>query len=466
MPFAKRLLLSALLGSLATPAMAQRWATVWAGSDQGPYPTGNASAQPDLSFAFPHPELGAHEQSFRMIIKPDLWSRQMRFRFSNAFGTKPVTFDTAFAGLQMSGAAVAPGTNRPVTFGGRKTVTVAPGALVWSDAVTLPFIGNPAAPELAGRKLAVTFHVPGDSGPMTWHAKAMTTSYVTAPDAGAIGELEDDSAYPNSTTSWYFLDAADAILPADVQVVLCLGDSITDGTASTLNGDDRWTDVLSRRLHAANGLRIAVVNAGIGGNQVVGPLEYSPAKPFAGGPSVTARLERDVLSLSGISEVIWMEGINDLGAANAPADNVANAMRSVVERIRARIKGAKVFGATLTSSRSSTVPGYGSVDTDRRRHALNDLIRKPGLFDGVMDFDAATLDMQTGELRPEFVPSSTTGGPGDKLHPNRAGYLAMGNAVELRLLAPGEAAPRPRPRPRPRPAVVDQPADPLAAAPE
>ena len=457
MSLPRKLLLAAVLACLASPAMAQRWATVWAGSDQGPYPSGNPSAQPDLSFAFPHPELGSHEQSFRMIIKPDLWSRQMRFRFSNAFGTKPVTFDAVFAGLQMSGAAVAPETNRPVTFGGRKTVTVAPGALVWSDAVSLPFVHDPAAPELAGRKLAVTFHIPGDSGPMTWHAKAMTTSYITAPDAGAIGEIEDDSAYPNSTTSWYFLDAADAIVAPGTEVVLCLGDSITDGTASTLNGDDRWTDVLSRRLHALGGQRIAVVDAGIGGNQVIGPLEYSAAKPFSGGPSATSRLDRDVLGLSGITEVIWFEGINDLGAANAAPDNVANTMRGVIERIRGKIKGAKVFGATLTSSRSSTAPGYGTVDTDNRRHALNGLIRKPGLFDGVIDFDAATLDPQTGELRPEFVPPSTAGGPGDKLHPNRAGYLAMGNAVELRLLmAP---APPPRPRPRPRPAPTAAPDD-------
>ena len=247
MPFPTRSLLAAALAFIASPAMAQHWATVWSASDQGPYPAGNASAQPDLSFTFPHPETGSHEQSFRLVIKPDLWSRQMRFRFSNAFGTKPVTFDTAFVGLQMSGAAVAPGTNRPVTFGGKKTVTVQPGAQVWSDAVGLPFVHDAAGPDLAGRKLAVTFHIPGDSGPMTWHAKAMTTSYVTAPDAGAIGELEDDSAYPASTTSWYFLDAADAILPVDTRVVVCLGDSITDGTASTLNGDDRWTDVLSRR---------------------------------------------------------------------------------------------------------------------------------------------------------------------------------------------------------------------------
>ncbi len=456
MPFLPRPLLVTLLSLFATPAMAQHWATVWTGSDQGPYPVGNPSAQPDLSFAFPHPETGSHEQSFRLIIKPDLWGRQMRFRFSNSFGTKPVTFDTAFAGLQLSGAAVMPGTNRPVTFGGKNTVTLAPGAQAWSDPVALPFARNPA--DMAGRKLAVTFHVPGDSGPMTWHAKALTTSYVTAPGAGAVGALEDEGAYPNSTTSWYFLDAADAMAPPDTRVVVCLGDSITDGTASTLNGDDRWPDVMSRRLHAVDAGRLAVVNAGIGGNQVAGPADYGPAKPFSGGPSATARLERDVLGLSGVTHVILFEGINDLGAASANPDAVAGAMHALADRVRAKFKGVTVAGATVTSSRGSSNPGYGTADTDARRHALNDLIRKPGLFDAVIDFDTATVDPQTGELRPEFVPPSTYGGPGDKLHPNRAGYLAMGNAVELRLFAPAEPPkPRPRPRPRPAPGPADAP---------
>ncbi len=456
MPLSTRLLLAAALAAVATPAAAQRWATVWSGSDQGPYPVGNASAQPDLGFAFPHPETGSHEQSFRLIIKPDLWGRQMRFRFSNSFGTRPVTFDTALAGLQMSGAAVTAGTNRPITFAGKRTVTVAPGAQVWSDAVTLPFVHDAA--EMAGRKLAVTFHIPGDSGPMTWHAKAMATSYVTAPDAGAVGELEDDGAFPTSTTSWYFLDAVDAMAPADTRVVVCLGDSITDGTASTLNGDDRWPDVLSRRLHAVDAGRIAVVNAGIGGNQVTGPADYAPAKPFAGGPAATARLDRDVLGLSGVTHVLIFEGINDLGAANANPDTVAAGVKTLVDRIRAKFRGVKVIAATVTSSRGSPNPGYGTVDTDNRRHALNDLLRKPGLFDGLIDFDAATVDPQTGELRPEFVPPSTFGGAGDKLHPNRAGYLAMGNAVELRLLAPAEP-PRARPRPRARPAAEAPAAD-------
>ena len=455
MPRPTALLTTAFL-LLAPPAFAQRWATVWAGADQGPYPSGNASVQPDLSAAFAHPESGSHDQSFRLVIKPDLWGRQMRFRFSNAYGTRPVTFDTAFAGLQMSGAAVVAGTNRPLTFAGKKAVTIPPGAQTWSDPVALPFVHDPASPELAGRKLAITFHIPGDSGPMTWHAKAMTTSYVTAPDGGAIGELEDDSAYPYSTTSWYFLDAADAMAAPDTRVIVCLGDSITDGTASTLNGDDRWTDVLSRRLHAEDGQRVAVVNTGIGGNQVLGPADYTAAKPFAGGPSAAARLERDVLALSGVTDVIVFEGVNDLGAATANPDAVANGMKALVDRLRAKFKGVRVVGATLTSSRGSPVPGYGTVDTDNRRHTLNDLIRKPGLYDAVIDFDSATVDPQTGELRPEFVPPSTAGGPGDKLHPNRAGYLAMGGAVDLRSLVPA-LPPRPRPRPRPRPAAA--PAD-------
>ncbi len=189
MPPIGRFLLVAAFMAAATPAMAQRWVTVWTGADQGPYPSGYPTAQPDLTAAFAKPESGSHDQTFRMIIKPDLWGRLMRFRFSNAFGTTPVTFDTAFAGLQMSGAAVVPGTNRPLTFGGKKSVTVPPGGQVWSDAVLLPFVHDPAGIDIAGRRLAISFHIPGDSGPMTWHALGMTTSYVTAPDAGAVGEL-------------------------------------------------------------------------------------------------------------------------------------------------------------------------------------------------------------------------------------------------------------------------------------
>ena len=408
------------------------WATGWTGSVQGPYPSGNASAQPDLSLVFPSPDTGARDQSFRLIVRPDIWGSEARIRLSNAFGTRSVTFDGVFVGLQMIGSAVVKGTNRAVTFEGKSMVTVAPGGFAWSDSVALPFVRADGAPALEGRKLAVSFRVAGESGPMTWHAKAMTTSYVTAPRAGAKGMEEGEEAFRASTTSWSFLDAVDMRVPPATRVIVAFGDSITDGTASTLNGDDRWPDVLSRRLHAAYGESAAVVNAGIGGNRVTGPAEYTPQKAFAGGPSAGQRLERDVLSLSNVSSVIWLEGINDLnGNAGASVEAVRTAMIDITSRMRT--KHLTVFGATLTSALGSA-GGSGSPETDQKRRALNEFIRTSGVFDGVFDFDRATLDESTGAMRTEFVPNSTVGGAGDRLHPNRLGYAAMAQAVDLTAL--------------------------------
>src|SRR5205823_5153415 len=216
---------------------------------------------------------------------------------------------------------------------------------------------------------------------------------------------------------------------ADTRVIVCFGDSITDGTASTMNGDDRWPNVLSRRLLAA-GYRAVVLNAGIGGNQVAAPTDYSPQNREAGGTSAGARVERDVLSLSGVNSVIWLEGINDFSKdGNASIDTVQTRMKEIVARMRSRQPGLKVFGATVVTALGSTNAAHGSPEQDEKRQALNQFIRTSGVFDGVVDFDSAT-----GGLKPEFVPESTTGGPGDKLHPNRAGYLAMGNAIDLDMV--------------------------------
>ena len=410
----------------AVAADAEHWVTSWAASVQGPYPVGNPSAQPNLSLAFPSPESGARDQSFRLIVKPELWGGRTRLRFSNAFGTQPVTFDDVFVGLQWSGSALLPGSNRALSFGRKNSVTIAPGESVWSDALTLPFVrkGN----DLRGRKLAVSFHVPGVSGPMTWHAKALQSSYVTWPGGGSRGADPSEAAFPVATASWYFLDAVDMSAPRGSAAIVAFGDSITDGTASTMNGDDRWPDVLARRLDA----RWVVLNAGIGGNQVLGPKEYSPQKPFAGGPAALQRLERDVLSLSGVKAVIWLEGTNDFSKnGNAEADAVIAGMREGVARMRAKIPGVKVIGATLTSALGSSSAAHGFELQDEKRKKLNDFIRNGGLFDGVADFDRATTDPQTGAMQAAFVPDNTVGGAGDKLHPNRMGYQAMGMAIDL-----------------------------------
>jgi lysophospholipase L1-like esterase len=437
-----RLIMASLFVASSQAASArdgEHWVVSWTGSGQGPYPIGNPSAQPDPKFAFPDPAAGARDQTFRLMVRPDLWGRQARIRLSNAFGTRPVTFDGVYAGLQWASAALVRGSNHPVTFGGKPSITVPPGGSAWSDPVALPFVKQPD--DLASRRLAVSFHVAGDSGPMTWHAKALTTSYVTAPGAGATGASEDEKAFPYSISSWFFLDAVEMTAPADAFAIMAFGDSITDGTASTMNGDDRWPDVLSRRLKAIYGNKVAVVNGGIGGNQIVGPPDYGPDKSFPGGPAALQRLDRDVLALSGITGLIWLEGINDFSKnGNASVAQVIAAMKDGVARLRAKWPHIRIIGATVTSALGSSSGAHGFPEQDAKRKALNDFIRTSGTFDGVADFDKAALDPQSGGLKPEFVPESTTGGPGDKLHPNRTGYLAMGQSIDLDLFKPGNAS--------------------------
>jgi lysophospholipase L1-like esterase len=426
-----------LIVAIASPVWAQsdrlpagqKWAATWAASVHGPYPSGNASAQPDLKFAFPDPAQGAVDQSFRLIVKPDLWGNRVRIRLANTFGTQSITFDQIYIGVAATGGNIVKGTNRAVAFNAQSSVSIAPGASSYSDAIDLKL---PAGALTEGRKLAISFHVAGPTGPMTWHAKALQTSYLSRPRSVARTREEDDAAFPFTTTSWYFLDAVDVMAPANTVVVCAFGDSITDGTLSTLNGDDRWPDVLSRRLHAAYGNRVSVVNAGIGGNRILTPESYPPPQPFGGGPSALQRLERDLFGLSGLSAVVLLEGINDISSGAAP-DAIIAGMKELVSRVKA--KGVKIVGATITPSLTAN-GNSGTPDANARRQAVNAFIRTGGVFDAVADFDAATVDPKTGALREEFVPNSTIGGPGDRLHPNRAGYQAMGNAVDLKIFTP------------------------------
>ncbi len=428
-------MLATALGIAATGSAplqrGQQWVASWTAAVHGPYPSGNPVAQPVLDKAFESAERGAMDQTFRLIVRPTLWGPRVRLRFANTFGNQAITLDDVFVGLQSAGGVVAAGTNQRVTFdSGKPALTLPAGGSRFSDPVALPFVRTGQQPVLQDRKLAISFHVVGATGPMTWHAKALQTSYVSAPRAGSHGAEESDAAFPFTTTSWYFLDAVDVQTSGQTQLIACLGDSITDGTGSTLNGDDRWPDVLARRLRAAHGARYAVVNAGIGGNRITGPSPYDPKAPFAGGPSALDRLARDVLSLSGLSTVVWLEGINDL-SSGASAEAVIDGIKEGVRRIRAR-GGIRILMGTITPALGAA-SAAGTAEVDARRQAVNTFIRTSNLFDGVIDFDAATRDSRTGGLRAEFQPNSSVGGPGDALHPNRAGYLAMGQAVDLGL---------------------------------
>ena len=400
-----RILLGLLLAMtlLATPAMAQPaegWVTSWAASVQGPYPVGNPSAQPDQRFAFPVPAPAP---------RPDLPPDRAAQPLGPAGAAALLQCVRHPAGdprrrLRRPAArrrALVPGTNQPVRFGGKDSVTIPPGGIGLERRGGAALRARSGRAGLPGRKLAVSFHVAGESGPMTWHAKALQTSYVTAPGAGAKGKTEDEAAFPYSTASWFFLDALDMMAPADTPVVVAFGDSITDGTASTMNGDDRWPDVLSRRLHARYGNRVAVVNAGIGGNQVAGPAGLQPGEAVPGRALRRARLERDVL-----------EPVRRHGRHLARGHQRLQPQRQCQRRGGAgrrcgrgsaasarELPGVRVIGATLTSALSSTSAAHGFPEQDEKRKALNEFIRTGGLFDARRRF--RRRDARPGDRRPE-----------------------------------------------------------------
>ena len=405
----------------------QKWVVSWAASAHGLYPSGTAVAQPNLAFAFPNGTTSANNQTFRLVVRPNLWGERARIRFSNFFGTQAVTLDDIHVGLQASAGTVVPGTNERVSFGRSRSITIQPKQVAWSDPVDLDFVDQVEALALEGRKLSVSFHVVGMSGPMTWHSKGMQTSYITSPGTGSHGADLGDVAFPNSTTSVYFLDALEVMAPEGTVAVVAFGDSITDGTASTLNEDDRWPDDLFRRLRAAYGQRISLVNAGIGGNRIV-------TDAGAGGPPALSRLERDIFSLGSVSAVVWLEGINDL-SGGASAETVIAGIQEGERQIHGR--GLKLIQATITSAKgNNTANPAADLDRDNRRKTVNSFIRNNAqLFDSVADMDAVTIDPATGEMQAEFLSNSTLNTI-DHLHPNRAGYLKMGGSVDISVLSP------------------------------
>src|SRR2546428_8347949 len=410
-----------------------------------------ANIQPDLAFPFPNANTsGANDQTIRSIVKPDLWSNTMRLRFSNVFGNQPLTFDSTTIALHEYAGNVIHGTVTPVTFGRSISVTIPAGQEMWSDPVHLAWVRSADDPLIQGRNLAISYSIQGNSGHMTYHSGANTTPYITGPGTGDHTYDAAGFAYEYTTSSWFFLTTLDVMASTDTVVICAFGDSITDGTHTTFNGNDRCANVLSRRLHDAHGNKVSIVNEAIGGNRVINPVGANATS----GPAAVDRLDRDVLGLSGLTHVIWMEGINDLGAGygqgasptpvienpviHTPANIIAG-YQNVVGRLRAR--GIKVIGATMTSALGynnpsegwdlNTFPGFlASVDNgpviDNHRQQINQYIRTSGLYDGVADFDLATLDPATGNMKSEYVPNSQfTQLPWDYLHPNHAGYNAM-----------------------------------------
>jgi lysophospholipase L1-like esterase len=350
------------------------------------------------------------DTTVRNIVHTSIGGSGLRVRLSNAFGSGPVTFDDVQVGDQSSGAATVPGSNRRVTFSGQTSVTIPKGAEALSD----PLPGTVAP----GTNLAVSVHWTGFTGEATGHPDAQQDNYASPP--GDVAGSNNASAYfPNTYGSWYFVDGVVLDAPKQTGEVVTLGDSITDGFQSTVNANRRWPDDLARRLlQLPPSRQLSVANEGISSNDVT--ADRCPSC----GVSAEARLQRDVLSQPGVSTVIFLEGINDIGTnAVTSAGQLIAADKQIIAQAHA--DGLRILGGTLTPIEGS---GYYSPQHEQIREAVNQWIRTSGKFDGVIDFDKVTRDPANPQM---FLPAYDSG---DHLHPNDTGYQAMADAVDIASL--------------------------------
>lgn len=346
---------------------------------------------------------GFADATVRQSAHLSLGGDRVRLRLSNAYGVGP---------LRVGAVTVAPGAASPeidadavtaVTFGGSASTTIPAGAERISDPVPLPVA--------ADSDLVVSMHLPGPTGPATSHPLGRSTSYLAGGDRTSAGTAE----FSALDQARYFLSGVDVASAARGSVVF-FGDSITDGHSSTLDADLRYPDRVAERLLARPvPERCGVVNAGISGNRLL--LDAGTQ-----GESALARFEADVLDREGVETVVLLEGINDIGRSSGavPAGYLIAAYEQLADR--ARDRGLRVVGATLTPYAGA---GYATAAGEATRQEVNAWIRDSGEFDAVVDFDAALRDPAAPErLLPAFD-------PGDHLHPNDLGYAAMAAAVDL-----------------------------------
>lgn len=345
-------------------------------------------------------------ETVRMIARPTASGGSVRVRLDNTFGTAALTIGAASIAYRNNGAQLVPGTVRPLTFSGATSVTIGAGQGVYSDGVA--FDVN------AWQDLAVSLYVPGNAtGQISRHGNARTTSFLTATGAGDHTGDEASTAFTGTTVEMLWLSAIDVLSEAEGSVVF-LGDSITDGTATTTDGHDRWHDVAYLRFlfDKENDPKKAFVNEGIGGNRVT-------VTAGAGSPAAVERLDRDVLSRSGISHVVFFEGTNDLASGLVNADQLITGMTDIINRVHA--KGLKIIGATIIPRSNAT----WTPQMTAYRHQVNDWIRHDAKFDHVFDFDEVMKDATNPDIMDPILEF------GDHIHPNPYGYLRIGRSVEL-----------------------------------
>jgi lysophospholipase L1-like esterase len=352
-------------------------------------------------------------QTLRQLVRTSVGGERLRVRFSNAYGTSDVVIGAAHVATSAGGTAILAGSDRTLRFNGSPTITIPAGALVVSDAVTLD------APALGD--LAVSLYLPGNVAAATQHEVALQTNYLSVPGdfTGAI----TFTATP--TQSYYFLTAVEVRASENARAIVTIGDSVTDGFASTPDTNQRWPNLLAERLQTRHGTSdVSVLNAGIIGNRILHDLV---------GTGALARFDRDVLAQTGASYLIVLQGNADIlipdligaPAEQVTAEQIIQGHRQIIHRAHAM--GLRVYGGTLNPVEGYPFPGFWTAAMEAKRQAVNRWIRTGNAYDAVIDFDRVLRDpAHLTRLLPAYD-------SGDHVHPNDVGYRVMANAIDLSL---------------------------------
>jgi lysophospholipase L1-like esterase len=375
--------------------------------------TGSWSAAPAPPGTDGLPGRGLRDQTLREVVHTTLGGDQVRIRLTNVFGAGPLTVDDVAVATRGAGASVVPGTSRPVTFQERPRAVIPAGAEMLSDPVPLRVA--------AEQDLAVSLYARGATGPMTWHATALTTSYYSG--GGDHTRDTGGAAFSSTTASWFLLDGLDVRAPGRTMAVVAFGDSITDGSGSTPDAGRSYPRDLARRLHGSRwGGGVSVLNEGLAGTRLL-------TDAGTAGVRAPARFPRDALAQAGVGAVVFQEGINDIGQDLGPdggpltASQILATLSGLIASAHAH--GLRIIGGTLTPIGGSL---FSAARQESLRSAVNTWIRTSGAFDAVVDFDRAVRDPDNPlRILPRFD-------SGDHLHPNDAGYEAMADAIDPRSL--------------------------------
>ncbi len=357
----------------------------------------------------PAPEAFAN-QTIRQVVRLSLGGDTLRIRVSNLFGRAPVTVSGVHVARSNGGSAIDLASDRAVTFGGNASLSLAAGAESLSDAVALPVS--------ALSHLAVSMYFAAPTSVPTIHAGSHETAYLAT--GNQLSAPSIDAGGADQRDSWYGLAAVETASAESTKVVVAFGDSLTNGTGSSMDADRRYPDLLDGRVKAAGSSRTGVVNAGISGNRWL--------HDFAG-PSGNGRFARDVLGIAGATHTIILMGINDIGFSVSPAPAQEVSAQQIIDSIATAAASAKAAGikpllGTLLPYKGA---GYFSEAGEAKRQAVNAWIRgNPDV--PVLDFDLWMRNpADPATLNPAYD-------SGDHLHPNDAGYAAMANAVDLAKL--------------------------------